>query len=78
MVGDGDANPHVLYRCDEPEPLVFNGPEVRAAGDEHDVVAALEEACANTAADTAGAVDDVPSGPVHAAPPPVVLPRYNL
>ena len=65
MVGGGHANPHVLNRRNEPKPLVFDGPEVRAAGDERDVVTALEQARADAAADPAGAVDDVPGSFVH-------------
>ena len=78
MIGGGYAKTHVLGWRDEPKPAVFDGVEVRAAGDEHYVVAALQEACANGAADTAGSVDDVPRGLVHNARAPVFPARYNL
>ena len=70
VVCGGYPNALVLDRGDEPQPIVLDGAKMRAAGDEHDLVAAVEEACANGSADPAGTVDDVPFGLFHNVRPP--------
>ena len=60
MVDDGDRQGRVVDRGPDAEAAVADGFVVRAARDEHDVVAVLEEARADDTADCARAVDHEP------------------
>jgi hypothetical protein len=67
-VGDRDAHGDALLGGFEAQAVVAYGLEVRAAGDQRDVVAVLEETRADHAADRAGPVDDDPHRPVTRTP----------